>query len=176
MASASCPAVQRGYGASKTSEGVDGCLSAVEEIVDLLTVEESVEVPVHPLGLDVCFGGRSACLAVHVSKGTGMGLRSGWHQRHCCERNRMVRGTMNYKHISYETRGNVGYLTLNRPDELNAFTATMAFEIMDAFDRTDADDDITGGNRDRLGSGVLRGGRSLERRRVIRSERTGARR
>ncbi|MEZ5312087.1 MAG: enoyl-CoA hydratase-related protein [Microthrixaceae bacterium] len=49
---------------------------------------------------------------------------------------------MNYKHISYETRGNVGYLTLNRPDELNAFTATMAFEIMDAFDRTDADDDI----------------------------------
>jgi enoyl-CoA hydratase/carnithine racemase len=33
-------------------------------------------------------------------------------------------------------------ITLNRPDRLNAWTATMARELMSAFDRADADDDV----------------------------------
>jgi enoyl-CoA hydratase/carnithine racemase len=33
-------------------------------------------------------------------------------------------------------------ITLNRPDRLNAWTATMAGELMSAFDRADADDDV----------------------------------
>jgi len=33
-------------------------------------------------------------------------------------------------------------ITLNRPDRLNAWTATMARELISAFDRADADDDV----------------------------------
>src|SRR5262249_61273771 len=33
-------------------------------------------------------------------------------------------------------------LTLDRPDALNAVTMTMVEEIIDAFDRSDADDDV----------------------------------
>ncbi|MCB1255969.1 MAG: enoyl-CoA hydratase/isomerase family protein [Microthrixaceae bacterium] len=49
---------------------------------------------------------------------------------------------MSYKHILFEKRDHIGYVTLNRPDQMNAFTATMAFELMDVFDQTDADDDV----------------------------------
>lgn len=49
---------------------------------------------------------------------------------------------MSYQHIQFEKRGHIGYLTLDRPEQMNAFTARMAFEIMDVFDATDADDDI----------------------------------
>ena len=33
-------------------------------------------------------------------------------------------------------------ITLDRPDKLNAFTGRMMFELIDAFDRADADDDV----------------------------------
>ncbi|MGH7186399.1 MAG: enoyl-CoA hydratase-related protein, partial [Pseudomonadota bacterium] len=36
----------------------------------------------------------------------------------------------------------VATLTLNRPDKLNAFTGRMMHEMIDAFDRTDADDAV----------------------------------
>ena len=40
-------------------------------------------------------------------------------------------------------------ITLNRPDRLNAFTATMARELIEAFDRADADDDVRAVDRHR---------------------------
>lgn len=49
---------------------------------------------------------------------------------------------MEYEQILYETRDNILTLTLNRPDRLNAFNATMRAELIDAFDRANADDEI----------------------------------
>jgi enoyl-CoA hydratase/carnithine racemase len=47
-----------------------------------------------------------------------------------------------YTQITYEVEGSTAILTLNRPDQLNAFTGTMLQEMVDAFDRVDADDDV----------------------------------
>src|SRR5947209_5375932 len=47
-----------------------------------------------------------------------------------------------YKELLYEVDGPVLTITLNRPDKLNAFTFTMMSELLDAFDRADADDDV----------------------------------
>src|SRR5438477_9951195 len=47
-----------------------------------------------------------------------------------------------YEQIMYEVADNVATFTLNRPDQLNAFTTTMMRELIDAFDRSDADDDV----------------------------------
>lgn len=49
---------------------------------------------------------------------------------------------MSYEHIKYEADGPILTVTLNRPDKLNAYTATMGREIEDAFLRADTDDDI----------------------------------
>ncbi len=49
---------------------------------------------------------------------------------------------MDYTQIRYEVADGIATLTLNRPDQLNAFTGTMMNEIIDAFDRSDADDDV----------------------------------
>lgn len=49
---------------------------------------------------------------------------------------------MDYTQIRYEVADGIATITLNRPDQLNAFTGTMMNEIIDAFDRTDADDDV----------------------------------
>ncbi|HTT13178.1 MAG TPA: crotonase/enoyl-CoA hydratase family protein [Burkholderiaceae bacterium] len=49
---------------------------------------------------------------------------------------------MPYETIDYTLSGNILTLTLNRPDRLNAFTSTMMSELIDAFDRADADDDV----------------------------------
>ena len=47
-----------------------------------------------------------------------------------------------FTEILYEVRDNVALITLNRPDRMNAFTNTMMKELISAFDRTDADDNV----------------------------------
>ena len=49
---------------------------------------------------------------------------------------------MEYTDILYEVSDHVATLTLNRPDQLNAFTNAMVHEMKDAFNRVDADDDV----------------------------------
>lgn len=47
-----------------------------------------------------------------------------------------------YEAIRYDLEDGVLTITLNRPERLNAFNGQMSAEMMDAFDRADADDDI----------------------------------
>jgi enoyl-CoA hydratase/carnithine racemase len=49
---------------------------------------------------------------------------------------------MAYETILYDVSEQILTITLNRPDKLNAFNATMQKEMIDAFDRADKDDDI----------------------------------
>src|SRR5258705_3311461 len=49
---------------------------------------------------------------------------------------------MEYTDILDEVSDRVATITLNRPDQLNAFTNAMVREMRDAFDRADADDDV----------------------------------
>ena len=49
---------------------------------------------------------------------------------------------MSYQQINYEVEERVATITLNRPERLNAFTATMMQEMVDALDRVNADDDV----------------------------------
>jgi enoyl-CoA hydratase/carnithine racemase len=49
---------------------------------------------------------------------------------------------MDYTQIRYDVSDRVATITLDRPDQLNAFTATMMREMLDAFDRIDADDGV----------------------------------
>src|SRR3954452_21724913 len=47
-----------------------------------------------------------------------------------------------FEEIRYEVADGVLTITLDRPDRLNAFTGVMARELIEAFDRSDADDDV----------------------------------
>ncbi|MEK9837699.1 MAG: crotonase/enoyl-CoA hydratase family protein [Ilumatobacter sp.] len=47
-----------------------------------------------------------------------------------------------YGHISLEVDEGIATITLDRPDRMNAFTERMRVEILDALDRTNADDDV----------------------------------
>ncbi len=49
---------------------------------------------------------------------------------------------MEYEEIIYDVADHTATITLHRPDRMNAFTGTMMREMIDAFDRTDADDDV----------------------------------
>jgi enoyl-CoA hydratase/carnithine racemase len=49
---------------------------------------------------------------------------------------------MDFQEIRYEVTDHVLTITLNRPERLNAFTPTMGRELIEAFDRADADDDV----------------------------------
>ena len=49
---------------------------------------------------------------------------------------------MAYAEIDYEVVDRIATITLNRPERLNAFTYVMRGELIDAFDRADADDDV----------------------------------
>jgi enoyl-CoA hydratase/carnithine racemase len=47
-----------------------------------------------------------------------------------------------YETLDYSVADGILTLTLNRPDQLNAFTVTMANELVDAFTRVNSDDDV----------------------------------
>ncbi|MGZ4765083.1 MAG: crotonase/enoyl-CoA hydratase family protein [Ilumatobacteraceae bacterium] len=49
---------------------------------------------------------------------------------------------MEHTQIVYDVDDRIATITLNRPDQLNAFTTTMMRELIDAFDRADSDDDV----------------------------------
>lgn len=49
---------------------------------------------------------------------------------------------MSYQDILYDVEDGIATITMNRPDKLNAFTSVMLEEIIDAIDKTDADDDV----------------------------------
>ena len=49
---------------------------------------------------------------------------------------------MEFSQLRYEVADRVLTLTLDRPDRLNAFTETMMLELLEAFDRADADDGV----------------------------------
>jgi enoyl-CoA hydratase/carnithine racemase len=68
-----------------------------------------------------------------------------------------------YTEIRYEVVDAIATITLHRPDQLNAFTNTMMHELIAAFDRTDADDDVrvvivTGAGRGFCAGADLSGG------------------
>ncbi len=47
-----------------------------------------------------------------------------------------------FETILYDVADGIATITLDRPDKLNAFNSTMARELIAAFDKTDADDDV----------------------------------
>jgi enoyl-CoA hydratase/carnithine racemase len=47
-----------------------------------------------------------------------------------------------YTQILYDVADGIATITLHRPEKMNAFTGTMMAEMIDAFDRIDADDDV----------------------------------
>ena len=47
-----------------------------------------------------------------------------------------------YSQIELDISEGIATITLNRPEKLNAYTGTMMTEIIDALDRTDADDAV----------------------------------
>lgn len=49
---------------------------------------------------------------------------------------------MEYSEILYDVTDSIATVTLHRPERMNAFTGTMMREMIDAFDRIDADDDV----------------------------------
>jgi enoyl-CoA hydratase/carnithine racemase len=49
---------------------------------------------------------------------------------------------MEYTEIIYEVADSIATITLHRPERMNAFTGVMMGEVIDAFDRVDADDDV----------------------------------
>ena len=73
-----------------------------------------------------------------------------------------------YTEIRLDVDGGVATITLDRPDKLNAFTSTMARELLAAFDATDADEDVrvvvlTGAGRGFCaGADLGRGGRTFD--------------
>jgi enoyl-CoA hydratase/carnithine racemase len=49
---------------------------------------------------------------------------------------------MSYQEIRYEVAERIATVTLHRPEKLNAFTHVMRDELIDAFGRADADDEV----------------------------------
>jgi enoyl-CoA hydratase/carnithine racemase len=54
----------------------------------------------------------------------------------------IISGSMDWTTLDYEVEGRVATISLNRPERLNAFNYVMAREIVAAFDKADADDDV----------------------------------
>lgn len=77
---------------------------------------------------------------------------------------------MALEQITAELDGGILTITLNRPDRLNAWTETMARELLETFDRVDADDEVravimTGADRAFCaGADLERGGETFDAR------------
>ena len=74
-------------------------------------------------------------------------------------------GQPDFREIRYDVAGGTATMTLHRPDRLNAFTRTMARELVTAFDLADADDAVrvvllTGAGRGFCAGADLAGGRT----------------
>jgi enoyl-CoA hydratase/carnithine racemase len=72
---------------------------------------------------------------------------------------------MEFQEIRYEIADQVLTITLDRPERLNAYTQTMGNELIEAFDRADADDEVravvvTGAGRGFCAGADLGGGGS----------------
>jgi enoyl-CoA hydratase/carnithine racemase len=70
---------------------------------------------------------------------------------------------MDFEQITTEVADRVLTITLNRPERLNAWTATMGRELIEAFDRADGDDEVgaiivTGAGRGYCAGADLAGG------------------
>ncbi len=68
-----------------------------------------------------------------------------------------------FTQITYDVADRIATITLNRPDQLNAFTGVMMREMIEAFDTIDADDDVravivTGAGRGFCAGADLSGG------------------
>jgi enoyl-CoA hydratase/carnithine racemase len=83
---------------------------------------------------------------------------------------------VDFEDIRYQVADRVLTITLNRPDRLNAFTPTMARELIEAFDRADSDDDVraivvTGAGRGFCaGADLAAGGSTFDRSQNDRSQ------
>jgi enoyl-CoA hydratase/carnithine racemase len=53
-----------------------------------------------------------------------------------------VGSTASFEQITYESADGIATVTLCRPDRLNAYTDAMQAELIEAFDRADADDEV----------------------------------
>jgi enoyl-CoA hydratase/carnithine racemase len=74
-----------------------------------------------------------------------------------------MRAMNDFEQITTEVQDRILTITLNRPERLNAWTATMGRELIEAFDRADADDDVraiivTGAGRGFCAGADLSGG------------------
>ena len=70
---------------------------------------------------------------------------------------------MDFEQITTELSEGILTITLNRPQRLNAWTATMGLELIEAFDRADAEDQVrvvivTGAGRGFCAGADLAGG------------------
>jgi len=78
-------------------------------------------------------------------------------------------GARDYETIRLERADGIATITLDRPERLNAFTEQMLEDLVDAFDRTDEDDDVaavivTGSGRAFCaGADLQAGGETFER-------------
>src|SRR2546423_11436505 len=76
---------------------------------------------------------------------------------------------MDFQEIRYDVADRILTITLHRPDRLNAWTPTMLHELLEAFDRADADDEVravivTGAGRAFCaGADLERGGDTFDR-------------
>ena len=64
------------------------------------------------------------------------------HHRRLCISPTFTVTVMEFTQIRYEIDGPAAVITLDRPEQLNAFTVTMVKELVAAFDAADADDDV----------------------------------
>jgi enoyl-CoA hydratase/carnithine racemase len=49
---------------------------------------------------------------------------------------------MEYRHVIYESKEQIGWITLNRPETMNAFNQEMAGEIVNACRRSEEDESV----------------------------------